>query len=100
MKEEEFGKIVANNKVVFVDFSASWCGPCKMMEPVIEEIEKEFSKIEILKVDVDESPDVAQKYNIMSVPTFLFFDQGKMIDRVSGAVPKDLLASKLKELGE
>ena len=100
MKEEEFEKIVTDNKVVFVDFSASWCGPCKMMEPVIEEIEKEFSKIEILKIDVDESPDVAQKYNIMSVPTFLFFDQGKMVDRISGAVPKDLLASKLKELGE
>lgn len=101
MNKKEFDKIVSKKKVVLVDMFATWCGPCQMMAPIIEEIEKEYEKkdnVEILTVDIDENPDISSEYSVMSVPTFLLFKDGKMVDSIVGAVAKDILAAKIDEL--
>ena len=81
---------------VLVDFYAEWCGPCKMLSPVIDEIAKEYEgKAKIVKVDIDESMDLAQKYRIMSVPNMIIFKDGAPVDAVIGAVPANHLKEKL-----
>lgn len=84
---------------VLVDFWATWCGPCRIMAPVIEELAREFEhRATIAKVDVDNHLDIAAQYDINSIPTLLFFKDGRIVDRVVGAVPKKLLADKLDAL--
>jgi thioredoxin 1 len=79
-----------------IDFWAEWCNPCKMMEPVIDEIKKEFPNIEIEKVNVDEDPAKAQNFDIGTIPTFVLIDDsGREIKRVRGAMPKYKLISEL-----
>lgn len=84
----------AANKLVVVDFSASWCMPCKMIAPVFEEmaLSDEYRDVVFIKVDVDENPEVSQRYQVMAMPTFLFLKNGKVVDRFSGAS-----VEKLKE---
>ncbi len=82
--------------VVVVDFSASWCGPCKMMIPIFEEVSKEMKDVKFTKVDVDDNPDIAQKFGVMGIPTFIVFKNGKEVDRSTGAVPKSSLKAKLE----
>ena len=77
--------------IVFVDFFATWCGPCKMLSPVIDEVSNEIKDVKFIKVDVDENEDVARKYNIMSIPTLMIFKDGKEIDKKMGFLPKDQL---------
>jgi len=101
VNKEEFDKIVSKKKVVLVDMFATWCGPCQMMAPIVKDIEKEYEKkdeVEILTVDIDENPDISSEYSVMSVPTFVFFKDGKMVDSVVGATAKDILLSKIEEL--
>ncbi len=101
MDKKEFDKIIKEKKVVLVDMFATWCGPCQMMAPIIEEIEKEYEKkdeVAILTVDIDENPDISSEYSVMSVPTFLLFKDGKMVDSIVGAVAKDILSAKIEEL--
>ena len=87
------------NKMVFVDCYTSWCGPCKMMLPIVEEISEEFAgKITVAKVDVDGSPSTAAKFGIRNIPTILFFKDGKVADKQVGAVPKTTLVSKINAL--
>jgi len=82
-----------------VDFWATWCGPCRMLAPVIEELAKEFEgKVRIGKVDVDKEREIANQYGIMSIPTLLFFKAGKVVDTVTGFAPKDFLAGKIRAL--
>ena len=76
---------------VLVDFWASWCGPCRMLAPVFEELGKEVKKVKFAKVDITENEEIAQKYGVMSIPTLIIFKDGKEIDRRMGALPKDLL---------
>lgn len=84
---------------VIVDFWASWCAPCYMIAPMVEEIGQEYKeKIRIGKLNVDENPAVAGKYGIMSIPTLLLFQDGKIVDRVIGLVPKQILEQKVGKL--
>jgi len=92
---DNFEQEVVNSSVpVFVDFWASWCGPCKMMSPVVDEVAEELAgKVKVGKVNVDEEGDLAQKYGIMSIPAFLIFKDGKKIaETVGGRSKEDLKA--------
>jgi len=97
---QEFQSEVLDSKeLVLVDFFATWCGPCKMMAPVIDQLAEEMDgKAKIFKVDVDEARDLAAKYRIMSVPTLMFFKNGEVVDQIMGAVPKDRLVDKINAL--
>ena len=100
VKSNEFQMEVLESKVpVLVDFSATWCGPCQMMGPVLDQMSAEYEgKAKIVKVDIDESMDLAQKYQIMSVPNMIFFKDGVPKDAVVGAVPVSYLKEKLEKL--
>ena len=88
INEQEFVEITSN-KTVLVDFFATWCGPCKMLSPVLDELSSEYEgKLEFVKVDVDECPNVAQKFGIMSIPTVMIFKEGKVISSFMGYQPK------------
>jgi len=100
---EEFNNIIKSNKVVLVDFSAAWCGPCQMMAPVVEDIKKEYEKndkVEIIAIDIDENPEIAAKYSVMSVPTFLLIKKEEVLETVIGAVAKDILLEKIEKLSK
>ena len=84
--------------LVLVDFWATWCGPCKMIAPVLEELDAEMSdKVKIVKVDVDENQETAGKYGIMSIPTLLLMKDGETVDKVVGFRPKDALAELVNQ---
>ena len=84
---------------VLVDFWAEWCGPCKMLAPVLDEIAREHAdRVKIVKVNVDENPGLAQRYHITSIPTLLYFNDGVLRDRTVGAVSKRAIVSKLERL--
>ncbi|MBI3111823.1 MAG: thioredoxin [Ignavibacteriales bacterium] len=81
---------------VLIDFWAEWCGPCKMVAPVVEELAKEYDgKLKVGKVDVDSNQQVAIQFGIRSIPTLLIFKQGKVVDQLVGAVPKRMLVEKI-----
>ena len=94
----EFVENVENTKgVVVVDFSATWCGPCKMLTPVLESVANKLDgKVKIVKVDVDESPDLAQRFGIMSVPTMILFKKGQQTAAFSGYMPEAMLMQNIE----
>lgn len=88
--------VLGSDKPVMVDFYATWCGPCKQMAPVIEKLAGSYKdRVKFYKVDVDANSAVAAKYNVNSIPTFIFFKNGKRVDSYTGAVPRESLAALL-----
>lgn len=97
--DETFEQEVIESSVpVLVDFWAPWCGPCRMVAPVVDEISEQYlGKVKVVKVNTDDNPSVASKYGIRSIPTLMIFKDGQRVDMVVGAVPKTTLASTLEK---
>jgi len=99
VNEESFQKEVIESILpVLVDFSAEWCGPCKMVDPIVHELSEDWAgKVKVVKVDADESPNILMKYGIMGIPTLIFFVNGDVRERVTGFKPKKLLLKKFEK---
>ena len=98
INSKEFRSKVENGDgVTVIDFFATWCGPCKMIAPILEELSKDMrGKVKILKVDIDKSADLAMKYGIMSVPTLMIFKNGRPVEKLVGFQNKDFLRNKIE----
>lgn len=93
-----FNEIIQSNKPVLVDFHATWCGPCKMMSPILKEVKDSVGDaISVIKVDVDKNPQAASKYQVQGVPTLILFKNGEPVWRQSGVVPKTNLLKILEQ---
>lgn len=96
LTKSSFDSALAENSLVFIDFYADWCGPCRMMAPVIEELAKELEgKVKVAKVNVDEENEIAGRFQIFSIPTFILFKDGKEAERIIGGVGKNGLLEKI-----
>jgi len=97
INHESFEKIIAQDgKTVLVDFWATWCGPCRMIAPVLEEVAKERPDVTVCKVDVDEERELALEYGVSSIPTLLVFRDGKVVNQSIGAIPKERILAMLQ----
>lgn len=93
---DNFVELLESEKLVIVDFWATWCGPCRMLTPILDEVEEEMpDEIQVVKVNVDDADEIAAQYRIMSIPTLLFFKNGELVDKTVGAMPKNVLVDKI-----
>lgn len=92
---DSFNDFIQNNRIAIVDFWATWCGPCKTMKPILEEFESDNNLV-IGKVDADENAKISAKYDVVSIPTILVFENGMPVHRIIGAMPKHKLAKELE----
>ncbi len=97
---ENFEDIVKNNKIVVVDFWAPWCGPCRMIAPIIEELSEEYKDkgVVVGKINTDEQQELAMQFGIRSIPTVLFIKDGQIVDQMIGAAPKAMYEQKINAL--
>ena len=97
LNDTNFDDFIKNNQNVVVDFSAEWCGPCRILGPIIDEISEEYQDkdVKIVKLNVEESPQIAQKFEVMSIPTIIYFKDGEAKDIVIGLLPKNSLKEKI-----
>jgi len=92
-------EVVQADRPVLVDFSATWCGPCKKLEPVVHEIAADYEgRLKVVKVDIDKAPTIAAKFAVMAVPTLIFFRDGKVVDQLSGLVAKRVIAERIDKV--
>ena len=96
--DADFGSVVEQQQgLTVVDFWATWCGPCRMIAPILEQLVDEYAgKVTVAKLDVDANPKAAARFGVRSIPTLLFFKDGKLVDQVIGAVPKSVIEAKLR----
>ncbi|MBP3203422.1 MAG: thioredoxin [Bacteroidales bacterium] len=91
-----FNELIQSDKLVIADFWATWCGPCRMLSPILDELSEEMAdKIEVVKVNVDDADEIAAQFRIMSIPTLIFFKGGQPVDKTVGAMPKNVLVDKI-----
>lgn len=90
-------EVLQSGKPVLIDFYANWCMPCKMLAPVIEEISNELSDAKVCKIDIDEEPELAQRFQVMSIPTLVIMKEGKVVNTVVGARPKQEIVGMLAD---
>ena len=94
--DANFENTVQKNDLVLIDFWAPWCGPCRALAPVLEEIASENSNLVVAKMNTDEKPNIATQHGIMSIPTMMIFKKGELVDRLVGALPKSQIMEKLE----
>jgi thioredoxin 1 len=92
-------EVIESDRPVLVDFTATWCGPCRMLDPVVKQLAQDWDgKVKVVKLDVDDNPDLAMQYQVMGVPTLMLFINGQPSQRVSGYLPKDRIVAKFKPM--
>ncbi|RDI95612.1 thioredoxin [Meiothermus sp. QL-1] len=98
VNDANFESVLKENQFVLVDFWAEWCGPCRMVAPVMEELAKEYAgRVTVAKLDVDENPQTAMKYRVMSIPTIILFKNGQPVEVMVGAAPKSNFVARLNK---
>ena len=97
LNESEFDTIIESNKHVLVDFYAVWCGPCRMLGPVLEEVSEDLPELTIVKVNVDEFPNLARRFNVSAIPTMVEFVENKNVNTLRGFLPKEALINQLSK---
>ncbi|MCD8029159.1 MAG: thioredoxin [Erysipelotrichaceae bacterium] len=96
VKTNEFDSVINNYKLVFVDFYADWCGPCKMLAPSVEKLANEHEEVQVVKINVDEEPSLAMKFGVQSIPTLITFKDGQPVNRQLGFMPYEALEDMIK----
>ncbi len=99
ISDQEFEDVIQKNRVVVIDFWAAWCPPCRALAPIMEELSREYEgRVVVAKINVDQNRAKAEEYGIRSIPTLLFFKEGKLMDRQVGAVPKKVIQERIENL--
>jgi len=97
LKDSEFRDFLCKNDLVLVDFFAEWCGPCRMISPLIEKLSEELESVKFAKMNVDHNRETPGKFGIMSIPTLLVFKEGKLVDRLTGSFPKQAIEERIRK---